>query len=230
MRALSTSIGLALLCGDNVSLSFLTSPPRLAGSATAATVESSSPLPRRPSPNFSTTATTTTAMSTMKILTARAIFNQVSSTVRGGSREDKDFGTLNSLSVSELKCLLDDRGADYRDCIEERDLVERLIDSRGSSSSYSFGHADGAGGLSQEENRVVNTFTRASPSVAYIQTIQQQTIQRGFSLKGTDVPTGAGSGFLWDNKVSSISYRSHRSVYQVVRIIKPGTIHCRVTL
>ena len=55
--------------------------------------------------------------------------------------------------------------------------------------------------MSSEENRVVNTFKKSSPAVAYIQTSsQQQVIQRGFSLKGTEVPIGAGSGFLWDDK------------------------------
>ncbi|KAL3789393.1 hypothetical protein ACHAW5_010188 [Stephanodiscus triporus] len=112
-----------------------------------------------------------------------------------------------ALSVAELKRLLNDRGVDYRDCLEKRDLVERLISSRGlapSSSASTGSDYDGAAvgsGLSYEENRVVNTFTKASPAVAYIQTIsQQQVVQRGFSLKGTEVPTGAGSGFLWDDK------------------------------
>lgn len=100
-----------------------------------------------------------------------------------------------------------------RDCLEKRDLVERLIDTRGSAPPSSFsGYSDGgsAGGLSQEENRVVDTFTRSSPSVAYIQTTsQQQTIQRDFSLKGTEIPIGTGSGFLWDDKVSCNSFGGH---------------------
>jgi len=89
--------------------------------------------------------------------------------------------------------------------LEKRDLVERVISTRGlASSSYSpsgrGAESGGQGGLSSEENRVVNTFTRSSPAVAYIQTISQQPTARGFSLKGTEVPTGAGSGFLWDDK------------------------------
>ena len=116
------------------------------------------------------------------------------SNLRGGSNfNNKD--TLSSLSVSELKRLLNDRGVDYRDCIEKRDLVERLTHtSPGSApSSYSSSNGGSAGaGLSQEENRVVNTFTNSSPSVAYIQTISQQQTIRGFSLKGTEVPMGAG--------------------------------------
>ncbi|KAL7426151.1 LOW QUALITY PROTEIN: hypothetical protein ACHAXM_000340 [Skeletonema potamos] len=120
-------------------------------------------------------------------------------TLRGGDSSNKnnsDYASLSSLSVMELKRLLDDRGVDYRDCLEKRDLVERVVTSRGYRSGEST-----SGGLSPEENRVVNTFARASPSVAYIQTMSQQPlIQRGFSLKGTEVPTGAGSGFLWDDK------------------------------
>jgi len=122
-------------------------------------------------------------------------------TLRGGDSSNKnnfDYGSLSTLSVTELKRLLDDRGVDYRDCLEKRDLVERVLTSRG----YRSGSGESASGsLSTEENRVVNTFARASPSVAYIQTMSQQPlIQRGFSLKGTEVPTGAGSGFLWDDK------------------------------
>ena len=126
---------------------------------------------------------------------------QVVNNVRGGdgnyrnnNKGSDNNDTLNSLSVTELKRLLNDRGVDYRDCLEKKDLVDRLVSSQSlaSSSSSSF---SSPGGLSNEENRVVNTFTSTSPSVAYIQTIsqQQQTI-RGFSLKGNEVPTGAGSG------------------------------------
>lgn len=145
------------------------------------------------------------------------------SNIRGGSNggsyrssnnsQSHEFGSLNFLSVSELKRLLNDRGVDYRDCLEKRDLIERVLsspasaaldysDRTDSSSSYASNTSRSGGGLSQEENRVVNTFTRSSPSVAYIQTISQQQTIRGFSLKGTEVPTGAGSGFLWDDKVS----------------------------
>lgn len=136
-----------------------------------------------------------------------SFLRRVSTSIRGGdagASENKEYGAL---SVTELKRLLNDRGVDFRDCLEKKDLVERLISSRGmahsSSFYFSFGNdygAGAAGGLSSEEIRVVNTFKRASPAVAYIQTSQQQVVQRGFSLKGTEVPTGAGSGFLWDDK------------------------------
>ena len=141
---------------------------------------------------------------------------QVVNNVRGGDgnyrNNNKGSGnndTLNSLSVTELKRLLNDRGVDYRDCLEKKDLVDRLVSSQGlaSSSSSSF---SSPGGLSNEENRVVNTFTSTSPSVAYIQTIsqQQQTI-RGFSLKGNEVPTGAGSGELYRNYTTMIYHKQN---------------------
>ncbi|KAL7430627.1 hypothetical protein ACHAXH_002771, partial [Discostella pseudostelligera] len=132
--------------------------------------------------------------------------HRMSSSLRGGNTFDNsEYAGLNSLSVSELKRLLIDRGVDFRDCLEKRDLVERLMSSKGSAVSTSYSadgyNNGGVGGLSYEENRVVNTFTRSSPAVAYIQTISQSMqISRGFSLKGTEVPTGAGSGFLWDDK------------------------------
>jgi hypothetical protein len=39
-------------------------------------------------------------------------------------------GGLGSLSVGELKALLTERGIDFRDCLEKRDLVERLENSQ----------------------------------------------------------------------------------------------------
>lgn len=123
-------------------------------------------------------------------------------------QQQQQYGSLNSLSVSELKRILNDRSIDYRDCLEKRDLIERILSSPPSSSSTSFygtSFAD-TSSLSQEENRVVNTFTRASPSVAYIQTLNTAVMRRGrngFELKGTEVPVGAGSGFLWDDRVST---------------------------
>merc|ERR1719413_206658 len=117
---------------------------------------------------------------------------------RGGDADPA--GSLGSLSVAELKRLLDDRGVDYRDCLEKRDLVERVTSSLARGVVPGAGVAAGGSGLGPEESRVVSTFTQASPSVAYIQTLSQQPAIRGFSLKGTEVPTGAGTGFLWDDK------------------------------
>jgi len=206
MRTFSSSILLSILCSSDVSLSFLTAP-HPTGRANAVTIKSFCPFSLLAKKKNHCLFYHGDHINDENNFDGSNYLGYVSSSLRGGnnSDNDKEYGILNSLSISELKRLLNDRGVDYRDCIEKRDLVERLMSSRDSaSSSYSSGYNDngnGAGGLSHEENRVVNTFTRASPSVAYIQTIsQQQTIQRGFSLKGTEVPMGAGSGFLWDDK------------------------------
>jgi len=48
------------------------------------------------------------------------------------------------------------------------------------------------------ETRLVSTFQRVSPSVAYIQT--SAVAPTPFSLRPMEVPAGAGSGFLWDDQ------------------------------
>ena len=236
MNIFSSSVLLALLGSSDVSLSFLTHPCPVGQvvSGASTSVESSYP--------FSSAVTSRKTKSRLYYYgdyddnylyfnnndggesnDGQNYLHQVS-TLRGGgggggggeSSNDKDYAGLSSLSVTELKRLLNDRGVDYRDCLEKRDLVERVMSTRGSaSSSYSSEYnSGGAGDLSHEENRVVNTFTRASPSVAYIQTSQQQMVQQGFSLKGTEVPIGSGSGFLWDDKVSAsniLSISVHKS-------------------
>uniref|UniRef100_A0A7S1Z6X8 PDZ domain-containing protein n=1 Tax=Trieres chinensis TaxID=1514140 RepID=A0A7S1Z6X8_TRICV len=130
-----------------------------------------------------------------------------------GANANNGDAALSSLSVSELKRLLSERGVDFRDCIEKRDLVERLASSappagppRGgyyydeneSADSYYYGGP----ALTEDENRVVETFKRASPSVAYITTTTSvRPSLRSFSLGApTEVPSGAGSGFLWDDR------------------------------
>jgi S1-C subfamily serine protease len=99
---------------------------------------------------------------------------------------------ISNLSVSELKRLLTERGVDFRDCLEKRDLVERLQQS---------GPAPKATEKQQlytpEENLFVQTFKRVAPSVAYITTTTTRR-PRQFSLQGDESPAGAGSGFLWD--------------------------------
>lgn len=102
--------------------------------------------------------------------------------------------SLSSLSVSELKRLLSDRGIDFRDCLEKRDLIDRLENSPATSFIYNNGNT----GLTNDETRLIETFKRVSPSVAYIQTSVQA--MRGFSFQPTEVPQGTGSGFLWDSR------------------------------
>jgi hypothetical protein len=221
MNILRSAIPLALISSVDMSLSFLTHPcrPHAGGNVNAANVGGGMPkaLSRRVGGPVGWYESRLFYQGgdydDLRRLTcdgrsdvAGSLLHRVGS---GGAvpNEKGGGGDYGALTVSELKRLLSDRGVDYRDCLEKRDLVERLINTRGlappsSSSPSSLGND----GLSHEENRVVKTFTSASPAVAYIQTIsQQQIVQRGLSLKGTEVPMGAGSGFLWDDRVSMVS-------------------------
>jgi len=86
-----------------------------------------------------------------------------------------------------------DRGVDFRDCLEKRDLVERLQQSAGKARPA--GRARSGSDLTEGENRVVNVFETCSSCVAYIQTSSQPI---GFPLASVEYPAGSGSGFLWD--------------------------------
>ncbi|KAL1499579.1 hypothetical protein AB1Y20_011779 [Prymnesium parvum] len=108
---------------------------------------------------------------------------------------DDDFS---GLTTGELKSLLMDRGVDYRDCLEKRDLIEKLKQS--SLDGKQRGHrSEPSQSLHENELRTVNTFQRAAPSVAYIQVVVQ-ALESPLSLRPTDVAQGAGSGFVWDDK------------------------------
>lgn len=226
MRLLSTV--LLALCNSDVSLSFLASSHRRGGGKVNAvnvespfSISSSGTNPSKPRRLFFYSGDDYYDDSYLYYSGDDDYYYgdrylQVVNNVRGGdgnyrnnNKGSDNNDTLNSLSVTELKRLLNDRGVDYRDCLEKKDLVDRLVSSQSlaSSSSSSF---SSPGGLSNEENRVVNTFTSTSPSVAYIQTIsqQQQTI-RGFSLKGNEVPTGAGSGELYRNYTTMIYHKQN---------------------
>lgn len=130
----------------------------------------------------------------------------------GSSSSSSSKSGLYSLSVTELKRLLNERGIDFRDCLEKQDLVERLQNSP-PSSSYSRQTQDfknnGSVGvdnrhLLDHERSLVETFRRVSPAVANIKTsavVPQRNSLFGLNL-GADmeVPLGSGSGFLWDDK------------------------------
>lgn len=111
-----------------------------------------------------------------------------------GSDGGGGTGGLNRLSVGELKSLLTERGIDFRDCLEKRDLIERLEQSKPSSSSFA---RRPASGLTESEGRTVSVFKDVSPAVAYIQTTLQSP-QTLFSLRPMEYKAGSGSGFLWD--------------------------------
>jgi S1-C subfamily serine protease len=109
-------------------------------------------------------------------------------------------GGLSSLSVTELKRLLSERGVDFRDCLEKGDLVARLKDSthltrNAKPSTFRLQT------LTADEDRTIQTFKRVSPSVAFI-TLQASvpSARGGLGLPATEVPVGSGSGFLWDRE------------------------------
>ena len=116
------------------------------------------------------------------------------------SRASPPAGGLSSLSVTELKRILSERGVDFRDCLEKRDLIDRLVQTNGKREYWGRqpSASSAANNLSSEETRLVNTVNAVSPSVAYIQTVSVGP--RSLSLQGTEVPQGAGSGFLWDDQ------------------------------
>jgi len=100
--------------------------------------------------------------------------------------------------VTELKRLLSDRGVDFRDCLEKRELVERLEQSGPATAQTSKAPTSL---LTDEENRLVQTFKRVSPSVAYITTTKQDSRSPRSSVFSLQQPAmGSGSGFLWDRQ------------------------------
>lgn len=127
---------------------------------------------------------------------------------------------LSSLSVSELKRLLSERGVDFRDCLEKRDLVERLQDSPRPVSSSTTTPPHSTSSLSESENRLIQTFKRVSPSVAHIQTTLPQP--RGFSFRPTEVPAGTGSGLLWDNRGHVVTN------YHVIAAARGGVVKVKL--
>jgi S1-C subfamily serine protease len=110
---------------------------------------------------------------------------------------------LSKLTVTELKRLLAERDVDFRDCLEKRDLVERLEHTKKTGTSSAASAVPQTTQYTAEENLCVQTFKRVAPSVAYITTSTAASNRqpRQFSLQEDQVPaTGAGSGFLWDRR------------------------------
>ena len=99
---------------------------------------------------------------------------------------------LSSLSVGELKRLLGARGVDFKDCLEKGELMSRVRDSESAAL-----RANTSPSITSGEQRVISTFQRVSPSVAYIRSMQLG--RDPLTMRSMEVPTGAGSGFLWDD-------------------------------
>lgn len=106
---------------------------------------------------------------------------------------------LSGLTTGELKTLLSERGVDFRECLEKRDLVEKLRDSFLQGNRRSPPPPPRLSPLSEGELRTVSTFQRVAPSVGFIQTVVQ-TLASPLALRPTDVAQNAGSGFVWDEK------------------------------
>jgi hypothetical protein len=123
-------------------------------------------------------------------------------TFSGKKNKSGSSDAFGNLSVTELKRLLIDRGIDFRDCLEKRDLVERLRESEvnGWNSFRQWQSSPSSEGLMNEEVALINTFKRVSPSVANIKTTAVVQAQDGLRLRPMEVPLGTGSGFLWDEE------------------------------
>ena len=121
-------------------------------------------------------------------------------------------GGLEGLSVGQLQRLLDGAQVDYRDCLEKRELAKRLGDVRhalaphlqheldvmlagGHKAAVQTERALGEALLPGERNAVA-LFERCAPSVVHIRT--SNVVATPFSLSGSEVPAGSGTGFLWD--------------------------------
>lgn len=107
---------------------------------------------------------------------------------------------VSSLSVTELKRMLNNRHVDFRDCLEKRDLIERLEEALATKPLSEIDFSPQT--LTGDENRLIQTFKRVSPAVAFITTTVRGQVRnrRGLSLQETDIPLGTGSGFLWDRQ------------------------------
>eukprot|EP00241_Pyramimonas_parkeae_P016504 CAMPEP_0114287684 /NCGR_PEP_ID=MMETSP0059-20121206/6409_1 /TAXON_ID=36894 /ORGANISM="Pyramimonas parkeae, Strain CCMP726" /LENGTH=512 /DNA_ID=CAMNT_0001408781 /DNA_START=246 /DNA_END=1785 /DNA_ORIENTATION=+ len=123
-----------------------------------------------------------------------------------------------SLTVSEIKQLLEAGGGeeaggvDYRDCFEKRELVDRLVSARDKlpqnvknqleallSSQAALADAGAEGPfdrLFMDEQNTVNLFKRCAPTVVQVTT---SNVRQGiFTLDLDEIPRGTGSGFVWD--------------------------------
>lgn len=138
-----------------------------------------------------------------------------------------------SLSVTELKRLLAERGVDFRDCLEKRDLMERLANS----PPAAYNGTPPPGSLLPDETRMVDTFSRVSPAVAFITTVSSSSSSMARSLSLEDeMPTGSGSGFLWDGNGHVVTNAhvvlsgstSTNAVPKAVKVKLPGMVESQL--
>lgn len=98
------------------------------------------------------------------------------------------------MTVSELKRALESRGIDYRDCLEKRDLLNRLA-----QDVLEEERPTTQGGLTAPEKRLVSLFERCGPSVTFIQTSVTQKATLSLN-PAEEMQAGTGSGFVWDDR------------------------------
>lgn len=128
-----------------------------------------------------------------------------------------DVSAIESLKVSQLKKVLDLGRVDYRDCLEKRELVDRLADTQDyiptaaqhllqqylegvepSSESLEALSKNDFSPTTEEawwldtERNTIKVFQDASSSVVNIATSKE------VSLNALEIPRGTGSAFVWD--------------------------------
>ena len=94
-------------------------------------------------------------------------------------------------------------GIDFRDCVEKRDLLDRLRQDMDDEDAMGVVADERQDQLTESERTMVALFERCSPSVAFIQTTIAQPDAQGRQLSlnpAEEMPAGTGSGFVWDDK------------------------------
>jgi S1-C subfamily serine protease len=139
------------------------------------------------------------------------------------SRQNNDV-SVDNLKVSQIKKVLDAGNVDYRDCLERRELVDRLketqdfipLSAQRLLQWYLQGFDDDAvspistavdlnttvspveGWWLEAERNTVKVFQESSPSVANITTSRLANV--GLSMNPVEIPRGTGSAFVWDKE------------------------------
>jgi S1-C subfamily serine protease len=158
--------------------------------------------------------------STRRLVTAAALAGGVLVAGEAVDAQQGGAGSLESLTVGELKALLSAANVDFRDCFEKQELVARLRSARESldadtasrlqyllqrqptaasplGANFALAEAAAAGeGLLPEEALTVALFKRCSPSVVHIRT--SAVARTPFSVDALEIPQGAGTGIVWD--------------------------------
>lgn len=123
---------------------------------------------------------------------------------------------MGALYVSELKRLLTERGVDFRDCLEKRDLVERLASSKQQVSS------------TPPKADLISTFKRVSPSVAYIQTTATIQQRNGFSMRAKKAKVTIAQRINENNAVSPSVTTDGEVKLEYRRALDTGMLTTRV--